>query len=120
MTRGPIRGALALICASLAAGCGTRAATTGTTAPPPVTVPLATSLVTAQGTWAIAVMGGPAATHSDFWQLFVRPAGASRWSLATRAGCDPQPAIRPAPQTATAALVSARITGGPAPAGRTG
>ena len=55
-------------------------------APPVVTVPLNTSLVTAQGTWAIAVMGGSAASHNDFWQLFVRPAGASRWSLVTPEG----------------------------------
>jgi hypothetical protein len=51
-----------------------------------VTVPLSTSLVTAQGTWAIAVMGGSAASANDFWQLFVRPAGASQWSLATPPG----------------------------------
>jgi hypothetical protein len=51
-----------------------------------VTVPLSTSLVTAQGTWAITVMGGSAASENNFWQLFVRPAGASRWSLATPPG----------------------------------
>ena len=54
--------------------------------PPAVTVPLSTSLVTAQGTWAVAVMGGSAASHNNFWQLFVRPAGASRWSLVTPQG----------------------------------
>ena len=31
-------------------------------------------------------MGGPAAAHDDFWQLFVRPAGASRWVLVTPQG----------------------------------
>jgi hypothetical protein len=51
-----------------------------------VTVPLSTSLVTAQGTWAIAVMGGSAASENNFWQLFVRPEGASQWSLATPPG----------------------------------
>jgi hypothetical protein len=51
-----------------------------------VTVPLSTSLVTAQGTWAIAVMGGSAGSANNFWQLFVRPAGASQWSLATPPG----------------------------------
>ena len=56
------------------------------TGPPPAAPPLNTSLVTAQGTWAVAVMGGPAAAHDDFWQLFVRPAGASRWALATPQG----------------------------------
>lgn len=86
MRRGPARGALALACASLAAGCGTQSAPVAGTAPPPVTVPLSTSLVTAQGTWAIAVMGGRAGAGNGFWQLFVLPAGASRWSLATPPG----------------------------------
>ena len=48
--------------------------------------PLSTSLVTAQGTWAIAVMGGTAGAGDSFWQLFARPAGASRWSLVTPPG----------------------------------
>jgi hypothetical protein len=70
----------------LAAGCGSQ---TTPSAPPVLqvqTAPLATSLVTAQGTWAVAVMGGPAASENNFWQLFVRPTGASRWSLATPEG----------------------------------
>ena len=81
-----IRGGLALSCAGLMAGCGSQRAAVTSPAPPTVTVPLSTSLVTAQGTWAIAVMGGSAASHNDFWQLFVRPAGASRWSLVTPQG----------------------------------
>jgi hypothetical protein len=56
------------------------------TRPPAVTASLSTSLTTAQGTWAIAVMGGPAASHNNFWQLFVRRANTGRWSLATPAG----------------------------------
>jgi hypothetical protein len=70
----------------LAAGCGSSAsykATPPTQATPPS---LATSLVTSTGTWAVAVMGGPAASHNDFWQLFVRPAGSSTWRLATPPG----------------------------------
>ena len=51
-----------------------------------MTAPLSTSLVTAQGTWAIAVMGGSAASHNNFWQLFMRPAAASHWSLVTPQG----------------------------------
>jgi hypothetical protein len=47
---------------------------------------LATSLVTAAGTWAVALMGGSAATHNNFWQLFVRPAGSTAWRLVTPAG----------------------------------
>ena len=84
-----------LACAGLAAGCGSGSPTASgagsqhgpaIASAPAVTVPLSTSLVTAQGTWAIAVMGGSAASENNFWQLFVRPAGASRWSLATPPG----------------------------------
>jgi hypothetical protein len=54
---------------------------------PPAPLPgLATSLVTAGGTWATAVMGGSAATENNFWQLFVRPAGSAAWRLATPPG----------------------------------
>jgi hypothetical protein len=80
------RAVLAGLLAALVAGCGSKA--TPVAAPPLVvqTRPLATSLVTAQGTWAIAVMGGPSGSRNGFWQLFVRPAGASRWSLVTPPG----------------------------------
>ena len=84
------RGAgLALLSAGLvflAAGCGSQ--TVSGTAPSLQvrTAPLSTSLVTPQGAWAIAVMGGSAASEDNFWQLFVRPAGASRWSLVTPEG----------------------------------
>jgi hypothetical protein len=81
------RGGVALACAGLLAGCGSqRPGTTSSAGPPPAAAPLNTSLVTAQGTWAIAVMGHPASASNEFWQLFVRPAGASRWSLATPQG----------------------------------
>jgi hypothetical protein len=95
MSSGWARIGLVLACAGLAAGCGSsspRASGSGsqhgrvTTGAPTAAVPLSTSLVTAQGTWAIAVMGGPAASDNNFWQLFVRPAGASQWSLATPPG----------------------------------
>ena len=81
-----IRVGLAVSCAGLLAACGSQRAAVTSPAPPAVTVPLSTSLFTAQGTWAIAVMGGSAASHNNFWQLFVRPAGASRWSLVTPQG----------------------------------
>ncbi len=92
MTRGlartirGIRVGLALSCAGLIAACGSQRAAATSPAPPAVTEPLNTSLVTAQGSWAIALMGGSAASHNNFWQLFVRPAGASGWSLATPQG----------------------------------
>ena len=31
-------------------------------------------------------MGGPVASHNNFWQLFLRPAGSSRWKLVTPPG----------------------------------
>ena len=77
------RAVLGGLLAIVVAGCGSQAASV---APPSIvvqTAPLATSLVTSQGAWAIAVMGGSAASENNFWQLFVRPAGASRWSLVT-------------------------------------
>ena len=80
------RGVLALACACLAAGCGSQIAPVTAPALRVQTAPLSTSLVTAQGTWAVTVMGGSAADENNFWQLFVRPAGATRWSLATPQG----------------------------------
>ena len=77
---------LALLWASLAAGCGSQVAPAATPALQVQTAPLSTSLVTPQGTWAVTVMGGSAAAKNNFWQLFVRPAGARRWSLATPEG----------------------------------
>jgi hypothetical protein len=77
---------LALLWASLAAGCGSQVAPATTPALQLQTAPLSTSLITPQGTWAVTVMGGSAAAENNFWQLFVRPAGASRWSLATPQG----------------------------------
>jgi hypothetical protein len=70
----------------LTAGCGSAASQN--TAPPRSAPPpsLATSLVTTTGTWAVAVMGGSAADHNNFWQLFVRPTGSSAWRLATPPG----------------------------------
>ena len=70
----------------LAAGCGSQAAPVDLPSITVRTAPLATSLVTAQGTWAAAVMGGPTGSENGFWQLFVRPTGASNWSLVTPPG----------------------------------
>jgi hypothetical protein len=80
--------AAATAAALLAAGCGsTPPHSRGSGAP--VSVPassLNTSVVTAAGTWATVVMGGSAAQHNNFWQLFIRPAGSTRWRLVTPAG----------------------------------
>jgi hypothetical protein len=81
-----IRVGLAVLCAGVTAGCGTQTVRTASASPATVTAPLSTSLVTAQGTWAVALMGGAAGSQNGFWQLFARPAGASRWSLVTPPG----------------------------------
>ncbi len=80
--------AVAMAGAMLAAGCGSPAApppapATQATQPAPS---LNTTLVTPAGTWAVAVMGGSAAQYNNFWQLFIRPAGTTRWQLVTPPG----------------------------------
>jgi len=70
----------------LAAGCGSAASQAATPAVPAAPPSLDTSLVTTTGTWAVAVMGGSAANHNNFWQLFVRPTGSATWRLATPPG----------------------------------
>lgn len=81
--------ALAAAAAVLLAGCGAAAPPASgpaTQAPPGGTPFLATSQVTAAGTWAIVVMGGSVASRDNFWQLFIRPAGSMRWKLVTPPG----------------------------------
>jgi hypothetical protein len=78
--------ALALAGALLAAGCGSAAPAVAPRAATPAKPPLATSVVTTAGTWAVTVMGGSAAQHNNFWQLFARPAGSTRWTLVTPPG----------------------------------
>ena len=86
MNRPALRASLLLAAAMLAAGCGSAAGQATAPARPAAPPSLATSLATATGTWAVAVMGGSAASHNNFWQLFVRPAGTSTWRLATPPG----------------------------------
>jgi hypothetical protein len=85
----PAAAAVALATAALIAGCGSAAPAARGPAPeaPPAGAPfLATSLATAAGTWAVAVMGGSVATNNNFWQLFARPPGSPRWKLVTPPG----------------------------------
>jgi hypothetical protein len=89
--RGRPAAVLALAVAALLAGCSGAAPAAPGPAPaaeaPPGGAPfLATSLVTGAGTWAVVVMGGSVATEDNFWQLFARPAGSSRWQLVTPPG----------------------------------
>jgi hypothetical protein len=80
------RAALLLAVAIAAVGCGSAAAPASPTVSPVPPPSLATSMATNSGTWAVAVMGGSAAAHDDFWQIFVRPAGSGSWRLATPPG----------------------------------
>ena len=82
----PRRAGLALACAGLIAGCGSQPATVAGTGPPAVTAPLSTSLATAQGTWAIAVMGGSARRTTTSGSSSSGPRTAGRWSLVTPQG----------------------------------
>jgi hypothetical protein len=80
---------VAIAAALLAAGCSSTAPAAPTAAAQPALAgwpALATSRVTSAGTWAVAVMGGSAATHNNFWQLFVRPTATSKWRLVTPPG----------------------------------
>jgi hypothetical protein len=81
-------GAIAVI-GILTGGCGGTPAAGGghVAADSAAALPLATSLVDAGGTsWAVAQLGGSSAQEDNFWQIFVRPAGAARWRLATPGG----------------------------------
>lgn len=79
--------AAAIAGAGLLAGCGSSAPPSAEPSGPAVTSPLATSLTVAGGTaWAIVPMGGPAAQENNFWELFTRSAGSTRWRLATPPG----------------------------------
>jgi hypothetical protein len=95
---GPVPALAAAAAAGLAAlalsglaltGCGSAAAGPAPAAPPGgiAAVPLATALTGSGGTgWAVLQLGRDGGGFEDFWQLFVRPAGATRWRLATPAG----------------------------------
>lgn len=76
----------ALLAGGVLAGCGAAAAGQAAPAAPDVHLSLATSAGYTGGNWAVLVMGGSAAAHNDFWQVFVRPARAAAWKLATPLG----------------------------------
>ena len=86
MNRPALLNSLLLATTMLAAGCANAAGQATAPARPATPPSLATSLATATGTWAVAMMGGSAASHNNFWQLFVRPDGTSTWRLATPPG----------------------------------
>jgi hypothetical protein len=89
--RGLVAGGAVAAALIVSAGCGTSpaggAAGAGLGASRPAAPPLALSLADAGGTsWAVVEMGGRRAKEENFWQVFVRPAGAATWRLATPAG----------------------------------
>jgi hypothetical protein len=76
-----------LVAVAAVAGCGSGPAPSTSPPPAPAPPPLAASFASAAGPgWTIVVMGGSAAQENNFWQLFVRPAGAARWQQATPLG----------------------------------
>jgi len=77
---------VAAVLVMTAAACGSVTNRGGPRAAPPPPSGLATSLDTTGATWAVAVLGGSAARHNNFWQLFVRPAKSAAWRLVTPPG----------------------------------
>jgi hypothetical protein len=91
LTRAGLLALAVLAAAGAVAGCGltpaaTRSASAGS--PSGITAPgLASSVAVADGaSWAVVEMGGSAAQHENFWELFVRPARSTSWKLATPVG----------------------------------
>jgi len=77
----------AVAAAFLVAGCGSTSAHEGVRSDGGVpAAPMDTSFGNATSTWATVLMGGSAAQHNNFWQLFIRPAGTSTWKLVTPPG----------------------------------
>ena len=74
--------AAALALAVLAAGCGSAARPANTPSSPAVPLSLTTAVTGPGATWAAVPMGA-ASGANQFWQLFMLPAGAARWSLQT-------------------------------------
>jgi hypothetical protein len=76
-----------ILIAGAMAGCGAVPAAGASPPAAPAPPPLATSAASTAGpSWTVVVMGGSAAQENNFWQLFVRPAGATAWRLATPLG----------------------------------
>ena len=71
---------VALMTSAALSGCGSRAADASADVAPLLKPPLATSLSTAQGTWATVPMGDLRQPDNTFWQLFFRSPGSTTWS----------------------------------------
>ena len=101
----------ALLAAATAAGlasCGSAHAGQATPSAAPVRLSLATSADYPDGSWAVLVMGGSAAQHNNFWQVFVRPGLAAAWKLATPPGAASNGGITVAPEGGPALAAAIR------------
>jgi len=67
-------------------GCASQAAPAAAPAPTVPSAPLTTSDLTGAGTWLTVAMGHVDDPNNTFWQLFVLPRGAAKWSLVTPPG----------------------------------
>ena len=74
--------ALALALAVLAAGCASTSSRPQAATSPAIPLSLTTAVTGPGATWASVPMGA-ASGANQFWQLFLLPAGSSRWSLQT-------------------------------------
>ena len=81
--------------AALAIPAGCAAGTTGAVTGPPPTAPLATAVITSDGTWATVPVGEGGSPSDRFWQLLYRAAGSGTWvddvsatATATNGGLD--------------------------------
>lgn len=98
--------AAAVLSAALAAGCGSATAPAPVSpSPPAATAPLAGSLTTADGTWAVVVIGNPASQSSAFWQLLTLPSGSTQWNLVTPPGVADNGGLVAAADTGTPGLL---------------
>jgi hypothetical protein len=79
---GARRAAATLALAILAAGCASTSSRTQAASSPATPFSLATAVTGPDATWASVPMGAASGTN-QFWQLFLLPAGSSRWSLQT-------------------------------------
>jgi hypothetical protein len=91
--------------AGLTAGCGGGAAAKAPAhraaeAAAPAPLSLVTSTATSDATWATVPMGA-AAGPNQFWELFTRPAGSTRWTLHTPPDVATNGALILAPRGAT-------------------
>jgi hypothetical protein len=86
LRRGPGAALLTAVTAAALASCGSTQAGQPAPSAPPVRLSLATSADYPDGSWAVLAMGGSAAQHNNFWQVFVRPGPAGAWKLATPLG----------------------------------